>query len=74
MFRIEKQLRMVLTGLAALGAFLLLGAFVFLQQAEFGADDLWIACHALADDCTLVTNNTGEFERVQGITLDNWAG
>ena len=38
-----------------------------------GANDLWIACHALADDCTLVTNNTGEFERVQGLKLDNWA-
>jgi tRNA(fMet)-specific endonuclease VapC len=25
-----------------------------------GANDLWIACHALADDCTLVTNNVGD--------------
>lgn len=38
-----------------------------------GANDLWIACHALADSCTLVTNNTGEFERVQALKLDNWA-
>lgn len=38
-----------------------------------GANDLWIACHALADDCTLVTNNTSEFERVHGLKLDNWA-
>jgi tRNA(fMet)-specific endonuclease VapC len=38
-----------------------------------GANDLWIACHALADDCTLVTNNTSEFERVQALKLDNWA-
>lgn len=38
-----------------------------------GANDLWIACHALADDCTLVTNNTGEFARVQGLKLANWA-
>ena len=37
-----------------------------------GANDLWIACHALADDCTLVTNNTGEFERVAGLKLENW--
>lgn len=37
-----------------------------------GANDLWIACHALADDCTLVTNNIGEFERVQGLGLENW--
>ena len=37
-----------------------------------GANDLWIACHALADDCTLVTNNLGELERVQGLKLENW--
>lgn len=38
-----------------------------------GANDLWIACHALADDCTLVTNNTREFERICGLPLENWA-
>ena len=38
-----------------------------------GANDLWIASHALADDCTLVTNNTREFERVAGLRLENWA-
>jgi tRNA(fMet)-specific endonuclease VapC len=38
-----------------------------------GANDLWIACHALADDCTLVTNNMREFERVVGLKLENWA-
>ncbi len=38
-----------------------------------GANDLWIACHALADNCTLVTNNTREFERVMGLRLENWA-
>jgi len=37
-----------------------------------GANDLWIACHALAEDCTLVTNNLREFERVAGLTLENW--
>ena len=36
------------------------------------ANDLWIACHALADDCTLVTNNLKEFRRVKGIRLENW--
>jgi len=38
-----------------------------------GANDLWIACHALADDCTLVTNNLREFERIKGLRLENWA-
>lgn len=37
-----------------------------------GANDLWIACHALADDCTLVTNNLREFKRVVGLKLENW--
>lgn len=35
-----------------------------------GANDLWIACHALAEDAVLVTNNVREFERVEGLRLD----
>ena len=38
-----------------------------------GANDLWIACHALAIDATLVTNNSSEFKRVKGLQLENWA-
>ena len=34
--------------------------------------DLLIASQALGDDLTLVTNNTREFERVQGLKLENW--
>jgi len=37
-----------------------------------GANDLWIACHALAQDATLVTNNLREFERIEGLRLENW--
>lgn len=37
-----------------------------------GANDLWIACHALAEDCTLVTNNLREFQHVTGLALENW--
>ena len=37
-----------------------------------GSNELWIACHALAVDATLVTNNTREFERVEGLQLANW--
>jgi tRNA(fMet)-specific endonuclease VapC len=49
--------------------------FTRLREAgtPIGANDLWIACHALAEDCTLVTNNTREFMRVTGLPLDNWA-
>lgn len=38
-----------------------------------GANDLWIACHALSTNATLVTNNLREFERVDGLRLENWA-
>jgi tRNA(fMet)-specific endonuclease VapC len=38
-----------------------------------GANDLWIACHALAEQATLVTHNTREFERVAGLRLEDWA-
>lgn len=38
-----------------------------------GANDLWIACHALALDATLVTHNTREFERISGLRIEDWA-
>jgi tRNA(fMet)-specific endonuclease VapC len=37
-----------------------------------GANDLFIAAHARALEFTLVTNNTAEFERVHGLTFENW--
>lgn len=41
--------------------------------ASIGANDLWIACHALAQDCVLVTNNEREFRRIDGLAVENWA-
>lgn len=38
-----------------------------------GANDLWIAAHALDLGVTLVTNNTKELKRVDGLSLENWA-
>lgn len=38
-----------------------------------GANDLWIAAHALASGLTLVTNNEKEFRRVRGLKVQNWA-
>ena len=38
-----------------------------------GANDLLIAAHARALGYTLITDNTKEFERVEGLLLDNWA-
>jgi len=37
-----------------------------------GPYDMQIAAQAISRDITLVTNNTREFERVQGLRLENW--
>lgn len=37
-----------------------------------GNNDLWIAAHALAENMTLITNNVGEFQRVQELRVENW--
>jgi tRNA(fMet)-specific endonuclease VapC len=37
-----------------------------------GANDLFIAAHALEQDATLVTDNVAEFKRVSGLRLENW--
>lgn len=34
--------------------------------------DLLIGCHALALDAVCVTNNIREFERIEGLQLENW--
>lgn len=42
------------------------------RGAMIGANDLLIAAHARCLALTLVTNNTAEFGRVSGLTLENW--
>ncbi|MCL1806288.1 MAG: type II toxin-antitoxin system VapC family toxin [Oscillospiraceae bacterium] len=37
-----------------------------------GGNDLLIAASALANDAVLVTNNTGEFSRVDGLVTEDW--
>ncbi|HNA05208.1 type II toxin-antitoxin system tRNA(fMet)-specific endonuclease VapC [Plasticicumulans sp.] len=37
-----------------------------------GNNDLWIAAHARALACTLVTNNEREFVRVPDLSVENW--
>ena len=39
---------------------------------SIGGNDLWIAAHALAEGHILVTHNTKEFERVEGLSVENW--
>lgn len=38
-----------------------------------GGMDLLIAAHCLAEGATLVTNNTREFSRVEGLRVENWS-
>lgn len=37
-----------------------------------GSNDLLIAAHAKGCDAILVTNNTREFEKVNGLSIENW--
>lgn len=43
------------------------------KGTPIGPYDLQIAAIALANDCTLVTHNTGEFSRIAGLRLEDWA-
>ena len=55
------------------------GAYGFIRaEAEskgetIGANDLWIAAHAMELGLVLVTNNEREFRRVRGLKVQNWA-
>jgi tRNA(fMet)-specific endonuclease VapC len=42
------------------------------QRRPIGANDLLIAAQTLALGHTLVTDNTAEFSRVSGLSLENW--
>jgi tRNA(fMet)-specific endonuclease VapC len=37
-----------------------------------GGNDYWIAAHAIATGCTLVTDNVQEFRRVPNLSFENW--
>ena len=42
------------------------------QGNLIGANDLMIAAIARANQATLITHNMGEFERVQGLLIEDW--
>jgi tRNA(fMet)-specific endonuclease VapC len=42
------------------------------QGLPIGVNDLHIAAHARSEGLTLVSNNLREFQRVEGLMLENW--
>jgi len=42
------------------------------KGTPIGVNDLHIAGHARSEGLTLVSNNVKEFERVEGLRLENW--
>jgi tRNA(fMet)-specific endonuclease VapC len=48
-------------------------AYLRSSGTPIGANDLFIAAHARSLGMTLVTNNTREFHRVPGLTVENWS-
>ena len=48
--------------------------FTRLEDAgtPIAAEDLWMACHALAEGAVLVTHNTREFQRMSGLRMEDW--
>ena len=42
------------------------------KGTPIGVNDLHIAGHTRSEGLTLVTNNLREFERVEGLRLENW--
>jgi tRNA(fMet)-specific endonuclease VapC len=42
------------------------------RGTPIGANDLLIGAHALALDCTLVTDNEKEFRRIPRLRCENW--
>ncbi len=43
------------------------------QGLMIGNNDLWIAAHAISEGYILVTDNLREFQRIDGLSLENWA-
>ena len=43
------------------------------KNCLIGSFDMLIAAHTKSLNMILVTNNTGEFERISGLNLENWS-
>jgi len=42
------------------------------KGTPIGNNDTAISGHAIATDCVLITNNTREFQRVEGLKFEDW--
>lgn len=49
-------------------------SFLERKGTPIGPMDMLIAAHAMAEQLTVVTNNVREFERIEGLKLENWIG
>jgi tRNA(fMet)-specific endonuclease VapC len=77
--RLTAQLETVLSGLDVLPfeapadtAYGLIRTRLEQAGTPIGGNDLLIAAHALALGCTIVTDNEGEFARIDGLPRENW--
>jgi tRNA(fMet)-specific endonuclease VapC len=77
---IERQLDSVLRGIVILPIeepierhYASIRASLERRGTPIGGNDCWIAAHAIALDCILVTANEREFRRVPGLRVENWA-
>jgi len=59
-------------GVKAAGHYGDIRADLELKGSIIGVNDLHIAGHARSEALVLVTNNLREFERVEGLRLENW--
>jgi tRNA(fMet)-specific endonuclease VapC len=56
----------------AAGVYGAIRAVLSAKGEMIGANDLWIAAHAISADLILVTNNEREFRRVPDLKIENW--
>ena len=75
---LERQTAKILRGIqildldeAAASAYGSIRAELERVGTPIGANDMWIAAHALALDATLLTANEREFRRVPGLRVEN---
>jgi tRNA(fMet)-specific endonuclease VapC len=77
--RLTRQTETVLGGLEILpfaapadAEYARLRAMLERRGQPIGGNDLFIAAHALALGCCVVTGNTREFARIEGLVSENW--